>query len=139
MAGLVRLEALWRFGGVYLDSDMEMYRPLDALRYASCFAGWEDHRCVPDAVIGAEPAHPAVGLALEYALANLHRGPWHSGPGATTTVFPSRPDVLLLPPGSFYPVHYTRKRERQGDVKAEQPWCFGQHRWHASWLPPHKR
>ncbi len=148
MAGLIRLEALWRHGGVYLDSDMEMYRPLTSLLGAQVFAGYEDPGVVPDAVIGAEPCHPVIREALNLALLRLTRpqtrrpryawtennGAWATGPGVTTTLFPGRPDVLLLPPGAFYPLHYSAKAEADwAKVRAENPWAFGAHRWHHSW------
>lgn len=136
-AGLIRLEALQRFGGVYLDSDVELYRPLDALLGAPAFAGWEDPRVVPDAVLGSVADHPILDLMLEEACraVELGLGAWESGPGVTTALLPNRRDVLLLPPGSFYPYHYSEKnRRRNTDHRTEQPWAFGAHHWHASWV-----
>jgi mannosyltransferase OCH1-like enzyme len=144
LAGLVRLEALWATGGVWLDSDMDMFRPLTPLLGVEAFAAWEDEDVVPDAVIGARPQHPAIYECLELALFRLTSddpdwrtgsGAWGTGPGVTTTIFPDRCDVLLLPPESFYPVHYSRKeRVRWSTVQAAHPWAFGAHRWHASWV-----
>lgn len=137
LAGLIRLEALWRWGGVYVDSDVEPYRPLDALLHARGFAGWEDRNCVPDAVLGAEPEHPAVGLMLARAVEAVESGAdaWSSGPGVSTGVLPFRGDWLLLPPGSFYPYHYRDKVRAGADHAAEQPWAFAAHHWAGSWLP----
>jgi hypothetical protein len=135
-AGLIRLEALWARGGIYLDSDVELYRSLEPLTALEGFAGWEDRRCAPDAVLGFRPGHPAVAVMLERARAAVLRGAgaWESGPGVTTAVLPGRPDVLMLPPGSFYPYHYTTKeRDRGRDHAAEQPWAFGAHHWAHSW------
>lgn len=141
-AGLIRLEAIWHGGGVYIDSDVELYRPLEPLRGVHMFAGWEDPGVVPDAVFGAEPEHPAVGALIEEALRRLHsrssdwrtgNGAWSTGPGAFTTLLPGRDDVLLLPPGSFYPYHYTEKHRARED-HAAIPWCFGAHHWAGSWL-----
>lgn len=143
-AGLVRLEALWSTGGVYVDSDVEPYRPLDPLLALPGFAAWEDANCVPDAVLGFAPTHPAVGEMLTLARRRLTQprnddwatgtGAWSTGPGVTTTVLPGRSDVLLLPPGSFYPYHYSRKRQdARKDHMAAQPWCFCAHHWHHSW------
>jgi mannosyltransferase OCH1-like enzyme len=144
LAGLVRLELLLTVGGVWLDSDVEMFRPLDPLVGVEMFAGWEDPGVVPDAVLGARPDHPAVRECLRLALERLHspsqdwrsgNGAWSTGPGVTTQVLPGRSDVLLLPPGSFYPVHYSDKgRARWSRVASAHPWAFGAHRWHASWL-----
>lgn len=143
-AGLIRLEALARMGGVYLDSDVELWRPLGPLLGVRAFAAWEDPGVVPDAVLGAEAHHPAILACRDLAVGRLlsesgdwRTGPgaWGTGPGVTTTILPDRADVLLLPPGSFYPVHYTDKIGADWTAaQAANPWAFGAHRWHASWL-----
>lgn len=143
LAGLVRLEALWHRGGVYIDSDVECYRPFTPLMDLRAFAAWEDPAVVPDAVLGAERAHPAIMDCLNLALRRLHSndpdwctgsGAWATGPGVTTTVLPNRGDVLVLPPGAFYPYSYTEKHRRHEDHAAEQPWAFCAHHWAGSWL-----
>lgn len=136
LAGLIRLEALLNHGGHYLDSDMEPYRSLHSLSPLHAYAAHEDAGVVPDAVIGAEAGHPAIAECLSLAIERLDGGPWWSGPGVTTAVFPGRDDVLLLPPGSWFPAHYTVKNDVDwAQVQAENPWAFGAHRWYASWLP----
>lgn len=134
MAGLIRLEALYRWGGVYVDSDCEPYRSLEPLLPLHAFAAWEDAQVVPDAVIGAEPEHPAIKACLDLALERVPLGAWESGPGVLTEVLPGRDDVLLLPPGSLYPYHYRAKRLRDRDHASEQPWAFMAHHWAGSWL-----
>jgi mannosyltransferase OCH1-like enzyme len=133
-AGLVRLEALYHFGGFYLDADWEPYRPLDSLLGAAFVAGWEDSATVPDAVIGAAPGHPLLARAIDLAISRLDQGAWASGPGVLTELLPGRRDVLLLPPGSFYPYHYTQRHRKGEDHAGAQPWAFGAHHWAASWL-----
>jgi mannosyltransferase OCH1-like enzyme len=134
MAGLVRLEALWHHGGIYVDSDCEPYRSLEPLLGLHAFAGWEDNAVVPDAVIGAEPGHPAIRRCLDLAMVRVPQGAWASGPGTTTEVLTARDDVLLLPPGSLYPYHYKAKNLRHRDHASEQPWAFMAHHWAGSWL-----
>jgi mannosyltransferase OCH1-like enzyme len=142
-AGLVRLEVLWHLGGVYIDSDFEPYRPFDPLLGAGCFAGYEDEKVVPDAVIGAEAGHPAIEACLKLALQRINSTSedwrtgctaWATGPGVTNTVLRDRCDVLLLPPAAFYPLHYANKhRAKWASVRENNPWSFGAHRWHHSW------
>lgn len=146
LAGLIRLEALWHRGGIYIDSDFECFRPFTPLLGVPAFAGWEDAKTVPDAVIGAEPGHLAIGCCLHLAILRLTndkaraddwkqgRGAWSTGPGVTTTTLPGRDDVLLLAPGSLYPYHYTEKQRRHDNLRALHPYAFGAHHWHASWL-----
>jgi mannosyltransferase OCH1-like enzyme len=130
-AGLIRLEALIHFGGIYIDSDLELYRPLDPLRSVPFFATWEDNETIPDFVFGAEKDHPLLYELLGAAFAELVNGPWASGPGVFTRLLADE-DVLLLPPQSFAEVHYTERDKLRGH-KASR-YAFGQHHWHGSWL-----
>lgn len=141
IAGLVRLEALWHHGGIYVDSDMVPYRSFGPLLVCEAFAAWEDAKVVPDAVIGARAGHPAIRECITLALERLELGAWESGPGVTTEVFPGRDDVLLLPPGSLYPVHYLEKRRlTDREVNGSRdPWCLASHQWHGSWLSEKQR
>lgn len=135
LAGLIRLEALYRWGGIYVDSDVQPYRSLEPLLSLRAFAAWEDDKVVPDAVVGAEPEHPAIKACLDLALRRIRKGAWASGPGVTTQVLPRRSDVLLLPPGSFYPVHYRDpERDRKMPSWQSEPWTFALHHYHGSWL-----
>lgn len=142
LAGLVRLEALAYPGGIWLDSDVELFRPLDDLVEHRMFAAYEDANIVPDAVLGAEPGHPAVRACLDEALKRIRsdsadwvtgNGAWSCGPGVMTSLLPGRDDVTLLGSESFYPYHYTEK-ERAGEDWAANPATFGAHRWAGSWL-----
>ncbi len=132
-AGLIRIEALYTHGGIYVDSDVEPYRSFEPLLPLPAFAAWEDSTTVPDAVMGACKGHPAweqlIGRAREAIMGG--QDAWSSGPGGTTEVLPGRTDVVLLPPGSFYPAHYLEK-SKLGKSK-DQPWVFCEHKWHHSW------
>ena len=141
LAGLIRLEALWRWGGIYVDSDVEPYRSLEPLVQCQAFAAWEDRNVVPDAVLGAEPNHPAVKLMLTKARLVIEAGgdAWTSGPGVTTSTLPGRSDWLLFPPGSFFPYSYKEKHLRFEDHMEDQPWCFCVHHWEGSWLTPKQK
>ncbi len=137
-AGLIRLEALVRDGGIYIDSDCQPYQSLEPLLHLPAFAAWEDSKCVPDAVLGAEQGHPAFLLMIEKARAAIQAGgdAWHSGPGVTTEVLPGRSDCLLLPPGAFYPHHYLQKNGHDSD---QGGWVFLRHHWAGSWLSATQR
>jgi GT2 family glycosyltransferase len=132
-AGLIRLEAIYTHGGVYVDSDVEPMRPFDPLLHLPAFAGWEDEKVVPDAVLGCAKEHPAFLELIGRARTAVSEGQdaWNSGPGGTTEILPKRDDVLVLPPGAFYPAHYLEKAKlgKNGD----KPWVFCEHKWHHSW------
>lgn len=137
-AGLIRLEAVFTHGGVYIDSDFQCFRSFGHLRSLPAFAAYEDAHVIPDAVFGAEKGHPAIGDCLEVAieLVKMGRGAWDTGPGVFTDILPRRQDVILFPPAVLYPYHYSVKNKasaRNGNWQAN-PWCIGQHNWHASWV-----
>lgn len=134
-AGLIRLEALVTYGGVYVDSDVEPFRALDPLLPLPAFCGWEDDTTIPDAVLGARRGHPAFAEALKAAVKAVRSGrdAWTSGPGVTTKLLRDRHDVLCLPPGALYPYHYLAKAERDATTPESAPWAFVAHHWHHSW------
>lgn len=134
-AGLIRLEVLWRYGGIYVDSDVEPLRSFEPLRCNRAFAGWEDETTIPDAVLGAVPGHDLFKLMLDEACLLVKNGQnaWYSGPGVTTRFMNSNvDDCLVLPPGAFYPYHYLQKREE--NIDKDGPWVFCRHHYRGSWL-----
>jgi mannosyltransferase OCH1-like enzyme len=139
LADLVRLEVLLKWGGIYVDQDVEPFRPFDALLPLQAFAAWEDERCVPNAIMGARPDHPAIRECLEAALSVYRRGTWEAGPGVTTKVLPGRSDVLLLPPGSFYDVHYNDPERDSKMLGKPAPWTMARHHFWGSWLPAERQ
>lgn len=135
LADLIRLEALLRWGGIYVDSDVEPLRSLDPLLPLQAFAAWEDERCVPNAVMGAVPSHPAIRECLDLTLSRIPGPVWPAGPGVTTEVLVGRPDVLLLPPETFYPVSYKGpNRPERMKAAPRSPWTFAIHHYEGSWL-----
>lgn len=134
-ADLVRLEALWNHGGIYLDADVELLKPLDSLLDGGPFAAWENSSQLCNAVIGAEPHHPAVREAIEVLISEVKKGMPPVGPRALTAAWRFRDDVRLLPRESFYPYGYWEK-ERAGEDFTQVEGCFGVHHWAATWFKP---
>lgn len=132
-ADLIRIEALWWGAGIYLDSDVEVVKPLDSFLHAGGVAGWEDESHICNAVLAFEAGHPALKTILELAIQRHDQGTWNAGIGVVTEVLRDHPDVLLLPPGSWYPVHYRQKMPPTEVVKKQNPWAYAIHHWSHSW------
>ncbi|MGA2284486.1 MAG: glycosyltransferase [Candidatus Dormibacteria bacterium] len=134
-ADLIRLEALLIHGGIYLDDDVAPVRRLDPLLALRGFSAWESPSIVCTAALGAEPGHPAIEEAMALCIERVDQGagPWETGPGVATQVYPNRTDWICLPPGTFYP-YYIDQRERRDEDFSLLPWCFGVHHWAGSWL-----
>ena len=60
VADYVRLRAIKEYGGVYLDIDQELIKPLDAFLAHRAFLGFMREDSVSMGIIGAEPHHPTI-------------------------------------------------------------------------------
>lgn len=136
MADLIRAEELLHRGGIYLDSDVEVYRSFEPLTGLDGFAGWDCVDYIPNAVMGFTAGHPAIERVVELAVERHHLGTWPAGVGVTTEVFRARNDMALLPPGSLYPIFWRdahKGRANWAKVPIQQPWAYCAHHAHHSW------
>lgn len=58
VSDVARIWALHRFGGIYMDTDVEVRRPLDPLLENEAFAGFESAEYVGTCLLGATAGHP---------------------------------------------------------------------------------
>lgn len=65
MADVLRLMALYEYGGVYCDVDIQIIKPLETLMHSN-FIGIEDTNKVNAAIMGFERKHPLIKAALDY-------------------------------------------------------------------------
>lgn len=57
----VRLEVLSEFGGIYMDTDVELVKPLDPFLQFECFIGFQHERYVATGLVtGATAHHPLI-------------------------------------------------------------------------------
>ena len=96
-ADLLRLEVLWREGGIYIDADMvwlhhDLQDVLDACKSTGFFCGYEpDTKDKPYSVIGnsfiaATPGHPLVDMLIKYIKGiYAHKRPYHGVEWVTGT------------------------------------------------------
>lgn len=62
----VRLWALFNYGGIYMDSDVEVLQSLDRFRKHRAFTGHETSEKMVTATMGSEPGHPWIKYLLNY-------------------------------------------------------------------------
>lgn len=58
VADFARLEILYNYGGIYLDTDMEILKNLDEFLCYRGFLGFEDENFVNGGIMGFEKSHP---------------------------------------------------------------------------------
>ena len=62
----IRLWALYNHGGIYMDCDVEVLRPLDVFLKHRAFTGHETNDLMVTATMGAEKKHPWIKMLLDY-------------------------------------------------------------------------
>ena len=64
----IRLYAVYHFGGIYLDMDVEVVKPFDDLLNAGIFLSIENHECnhLEAGCFGAEKGHPFIKKCLDW-------------------------------------------------------------------------
>lgn len=66
VSDVARQDILYRYGGIYLDTDVELRRSLDELLYQPAFCGVEKWGIVNTSLSGACPGNPVVRAMLDY-------------------------------------------------------------------------
>jgi FkbM family methyltransferase len=131
-ADLIRLDVVFRYGGVYVDSDIRLLKSLEPLvTNYDFFVCSENGRLATNAMFGATQGHPAIAKLID----SLIESPpdWSIPPNVTTgPVFFSkilhwRSDVSVLPRETFYPYNWNEQ------ARAPHPQTYGVHEWAASW------
>ena len=62
-----RLWVLQNYGGIYLDTDVEVLKPLDMFLTHECFFGFEsDNGVAPGLIMGSRPGHPILKELMKY-------------------------------------------------------------------------
>jgi len=133
LSDLLRLDVLHRWGGVYVDGDMRLLKPLDNLADKFDFFIASHDGIVPiNALIGATKTHPAIQALIDELL--LNEPDWSVPPDRTTG-----PDIFVralkwdrgatvLPRETFYSYGPTETHSRRNHRHS-----FGEHLWEYSW------
>lgn len=116
-ADVLRLEILYRFGGIYVDADSICLKPLDGLLGevdAPMFCAYENdsdpsNKLLGNSVIGSVPANEDVRTLLENMEPDRSLPAWKStGPEYFTRMLEEHEmEVQVFPSSYFYPWHFT--------------------------------
>lgn len=140
-ADIARYEIIRKYGGVYLDGDMECLRPIDELLTddITFFAGRETAVSIAIGILGSTRGHPLlrqVVAALPVScFMNRHLGVnMQTGPGLLTTVvgqhrWENQQSVRIFPPAFFYPYNWSEPWRRSERFRT----AFSAHHWSHSW------
>ena len=149
-ADLIRLESVYKYGGVYVDSDVELFRPIDNLLNSKIFTVEENNYYLMNAIFGAEPKNNIVFDALQESIDIVKSGyltknifiedKKHTegfaafGPYIFDKHF-RKPIVNILSSKQFDT--YTEEKRSTEDIEEmkKDSMIYGKHWYAGSWLP----
>jgi len=146
----VRLQKLFDYGGIYLDTDMYLTRSLNPFLTNGCFLGAEDSTLVNAAIIGANKHNDYIKACLEYYetkdLSEKHLNLaiprvltrtliGEDGFYELFTEIKTLNKVVVYPPAYFYPMPYDINKafdkQFKKFIKKE---TYAIHLWDGSWV-----
>lgn len=108
-ADIIRIYAVFKCGGIYLDTDVELLKPLKPLLKYKAFAGWESNYWFTTAIFGAEPHSPWIKkILLRYKLTDPKKR-------ITTNTFLKTVHSPSVYAQDFYPLKLDGKTRVYGD------------------------
>lgn len=135
-ADYIRTKVLYEHGGIYMDTDMLLLQPIDALMHYNFFAGEEIKGRVAFGLYGAVPKHRFMNQMLEFY--NTNEFNVFSPPVITHTFSPMInkqsivEEEVILDNSFFYPLPYKNRMEDYNSfIKTE---TYAVHLWDHSWI-----
>ena len=134
---IARFEILYKYGGVYIDTDFECYKNIEPIiKDLEIFSAGEKEGVIGNAIMGAIPTHPVMLKLIKKApksiIKNHEYGPnVKTGPIFMTKTL-SFEEIYVFGPEYFFPAPpATNVPPNQGYL---YPKAYGMHHWAASWI-----
>lgn len=146
---ILRYQLMYTFGGIYLDTDMEIQKSLnDFLKLESFLVEgppqkWKFPQTVENAVLGSEKNNLFFSFLLNQIPINYRRGDTKDVVGKTGAhfisfilhrykeIFGIDSPITIISRDLFYPYFWYEKKEKEN---TKFPKSYGIHRWWTSWV-----
>lgn len=145
----VRLWVLYQYGGIYMDTDVEVLKPLDRFLIHPAFSGFESPTGIPTGIMASEKNGKWAERELEY-YKDRHFLKADGTPDLTTNVaiitnnlvkdgfllnntYQEHKGIIVM-----YPMEYFCPRDEYLQPAA-LPESYTIHHFLGSWCPPHRR
>jgi mannosyltransferase OCH1-like enzyme len=131
-SNVVRLEVIYRYGGVYLDTDFLCHKPIDnIIAGLDYFTVEQDEEFVNNAIFGAVAGHPFISDLIS-SLQRVRKDTKHcfeiaTGPHLFTEQLKRVEEQIILPSHFFYPISY------KGYYSQKDYESYATHMWAYSW------
>lgn len=146
-----RLKILYEHGGVYMDTDVEALKPLDAFLVHGAFSGFEDDKYISPVIIGAQRGNGWIRDLLDdydNRLFVLPGGELDITTNVITVTEKSKALHGFVPNGEYqvlvhdvhiYPTEWFCPLSCEYGIMRMTEDSHTIHYWNASWLPPRRR
>ncbi|WP_338789110.1 glycosyltransferase family 32 protein [Metabacillus sp. FJAT-53654] len=145
-----RVYVLYKFGGIYLDTDVEVFKPFDDFLHHESFWGFEQENYIATSTIGTENGNKLIKLFLDsYKEKNFIK---EDGSYDDLTNVAIVSEILknkglkmngkyqeLEDIGTFYPQTYFSPYDYINCRKCITGNTYAMHHFYKSWLPPKAR
>ncbi|MDI6530310.1 capsular polysaccharide synthesis protein [Bacillus mycoides] len=146
----VRVYALYKFGGIYLDTDVEVFKSFDDMLHHDSFWGFEQENYIATSTIGATKGNVLIKMFLDsYEEKSFIK---EDGKYDSLTNVAIISEILknkglqlngkyqeISGIGAFYPQTYFSPYDYINCRKFITPNTYAMHHFYKSWLPPKAR
>lgn len=149
VADYIRLQKLYEFGGIYLDTDILILRPLEELLNQGSFFGAENPNFINGAIFGTKKKNPLIkeclvrydrivldektpltAITIPQIITTTFRSNYNYEGDFTSVV--TRPGITIYPPIYFYSLPY-KDRDINNKMKNVTSRSYAIHLWDESW------
>ncbi len=140
LSDYIRLQILYAHGGIYMDTDMYVIKPFDALLSHNCFLGKQNEEHINASIIGCVKHNTFIAACIAYyqsIVFNEFKLMELSIPAIVSQVynrFPQQEEVKIYAAEYFYPYPFERSVEQQDFTHFIYPQTYAVHLWNASWF-----
>lgn len=146
----VRVHALYNMGGIYLDTDVEVFRSFDDLLHHDSFWGFEQENFIATSTIGAAPRNKLIEQFLEsYSNKQFLKDDGSIDELTNVAIITKMLETLGLKIdgkyqeleniGAFYPQTYFSPYDYINCRSFKNETTYTMHYFYKSWLPPTAR
>jgi len=127
----LRFYILQQYGGIYLDTDMEVLKPLDDLLGSSFFSGWDRrNKFIYAGIVGAEQGNAYIGTVVG-AYNHIDNKSYPTSPEVMTLCYEKykeKEKLNILSSKYFYPL-----LDGESATKKLLEYAYTNHLWFESW------
>ena len=134
----VRVKVLYEYGGIYLDTDMEIIKDITPLLNTKLFLGYENDYTMSFGIVGTVAKNDIFKKFIEFYREEIWYSPLHIVTGIFTKILTekygdisniSKEEVIVYPREYFYPYNH----DEEFTEECITPNTYAIHWWGKSW------